>query len=109
TLPDYEAPLPQGGSIDLRVTATDSSGNSFQEEWTPALITRPPQPPGPPTSVAAIRSGNSTISLSWAPSPSDAGITGYRIERVPGHKTFTTSGTGTNFVDTNGLAPGSAY
>jgi subtilisin family serine protease len=109
TLPDYEAPLPQGGSIDLRVTATDSSGNSFQEEWTPALITRPLQPPGPPTSVAAIRSGNSTISLSWAPSQSDAGITGYRIERVPGNKTFTTWGTGTNFVDTNGLAPGSAY
>jgi subtilisin family serine protease len=109
TLPDYEAPVPQGGSIDLRVTATDSSGNSFQEQWIPALITKAPGPPGVPASVAATRSGNSTISVSWAPSPSDAGIAGYRIERVPGNKTFTISGTGTSFDDTNGLVPGSAY
>jgi subtilisin family serine protease len=109
TLPDYEAPLPQGGSIDLRVTAADSSGNTFQEQWTPALITRAPGPPGLPTLVTATRSGTGSIAVSWAASPSDVGIAGYRIERVPGNQTFMTSGTGTSFDDANGLTPGSAY
>jgi subtilisin family serine protease len=109
TQPDYEAPLQHGGSIDLRVTAADSSGNTFQEQWTPALITTTAAPPIAPSSVTATRSGTTAISISWAPSTSDAGIAGYRIERLPGNQTFTTSGTGTTFLDTSGLVAGSAY
>lgn len=111
---DYSASLQQGGSIDLRVIATDAAGNSFQEEWTPAVITTTPPDPTPPTaptSVLATRSGVASVSVSWAASSSQTGIAGYRIERLPGPQTFTTSGTGTTFVDTisNGLVTGGAY
>jgi hypothetical protein len=109
TQPDYEAALNQQGSIDLRVTAADPSGNTFQEVWTPAFITTAPGPPGAPASVTATRSDTAAISVSWAPSVSDTVIAGYRVVRVPGNVTFTTSGTGTTFDDKTGLVPGSAY
>jgi subtilisin family serine protease len=108
---DYSTSLQQGGSLDLRVIAADSAGNIFQEEWTPAIVTTAVPPPTVPTSVTATRAGAASVSVSWAASSSEAGITGYRIERLPGPQTFTTSGTGTTFVDTfsNGLVSGRAY
>jgi subtilisin family serine protease len=109
TAPDYEALLQLRGWIDLRVTATDSSGNTFQEQWTPAVIVTAPTPPGPPASLTATRSGSSSVSLSWTPAASNVGIARYRIERSPGGQTFTTTGNGTSFLDTSGLVPGSAY
>lgn len=106
---DYDAVLLQNGSIDLRLTATDAAGNTFQEEWTPAMITTVAPPPTSPASVTATRAGAATISVSWPAGSSPVGISGYRVERLPGNMTFTTSGTGTTFVDTNGLVSGNAY
>jgi hypothetical protein len=35
---EYAAQIAKSGPIDLRVTARDASGNTTQEEWTPAFI-----------------------------------------------------------------------
>ena len=106
---DYDAPVSAQGSIDLRLTATDFYGNTFQEEWTPALITTPAVPPNPPATLAATRAGTSTISVSWEAASSPLGIAGYRIERLPDNVIAQTAGTGTTFSDSNGLVPGNAY
>jgi hypothetical protein len=106
---DYDAVLTAQGSLDLRLTATDSSGNSFQEQWTPALITTTAPPPSPPTFITATRAAATAISISWAAGSSPVGISGYRIERLPDNATITSSGTGTTFLDSDGLVEGSAY
>jgi subtilisin family serine protease len=106
---DYDAFLTAQGSIDLRLTATDSSGNSFQEEWTPAMITTTAPPPSTPTFIAATRAAATAISISWAAGSSPLGISGYRIERLPDNATMTTTGTATTFVDSDGLVNGNAY
>lgn len=106
--PDYEAVLTMTGSVDLRVTATDSAGNAFQEEWTPAMIATPAGPPSTPASVQATRSGPTAVTVSWAAAASQVGIAAYRVEKLPGNQVFVTTGPGTSFVDTN-VASGSAY
>jgi subtilisin family serine protease len=105
---NFEAPLTQQGSIDLRVTTLDASGNKFQEEWTPAVITAVAAPPTTPAFATATRASASSIALSWGTSTSAMGLAGYRIERRPGNQTFLTSGSGTTFVDSS-LVPNSAY
>ena len=106
---DYQALLPGEGAIDLRLVATDPAGNTFREEWTPAVITTAAVPPSPPAFITATRAAVSAISLSWAAGSSPLGIAGYRIERIPGNTILTSSGTGTTMIDTNGLVPGNAY
>jgi subtilisin family serine protease len=106
---DYQALLAGEGATDLRLTATDPAGNTFREEWTPAVITTAAVPPSPPAFLTATRAATSAISLSWAAGSSPLGIAGYRIERMPGNTVITSSGTGTTLVDTNGLVPGNAY
>lgn len=104
----YEAALTMGGSIDLRLTATDPWGNSFREEWTPLVIMTMPPPPTTPASITATRTGPTTISLSWPPSTSSVGIANYRIERLPGYFTIDLSGSTTSWNDT-GLTNGNAH
>ena len=106
---DYEALIEQEGAIDLRLTAADSAGNTFQEEWTPALITTAPPPPGPPSFLSATRAAAAQIALSWAAASGVLEISRYRIERLPDNATFETSGPETAFDDTTGLVPGNAY
>ncbi len=106
---DYQALMPGEGAIDLRLTATDPAGNTFREEWTPAVITTAPVPPDPPAFITAARAAASAISLSWAAASSPLGIAGYRIERLPGNTIINTTGTGTTLVDSSGLVPGNAY
>jgi hypothetical protein len=106
---DYEALIEQEGAIDLRLTATDSVGNKFEEQWTPALITAAPPPPDPPSFLTATRAAAAKISLSWAAASGVLEISGYRIERLPDDATFDTSGPETTFDDTTGLVTGNAY
>jgi len=106
---DYDAALSQSGSIDLRVTATDSFGNKFEEVWTPAVITAAAAPPPTPAYVRATRAGTAAIGISWPPSESQSGISGYRIERLPDNKIVTTSGAGTTYTDTVQLVAGQSY
>jgi subtilisin family serine protease len=104
---ELRAPFQLEGSIDLRLTATDTAGNRFFEEWTPAVITTVTAP-APPTSVTATRSGASSINVTWNPSATSP-ITGYRVVRFPGNATSTLPSTATTFVDSTGLVSGTTY
>lgn len=106
---DYAAVIDHGGAIDLRLIATDTAGNRFQEEWTPALISAAAPPPEPPAFLTATRAAATRIALAWAPGNSPLGIAGYRIERFPDATTFTTDAGSTTFDDTTGLVAGNAY
>jgi subtilisin family serine protease len=106
---DYEGALPQQGSSDLRLIATDAAGNMFKEEWSPAIITTAAVPPTSPSLLTATRAAAASISLSWAAGTSLLGISGYRIERNPGNTIITTTGTGTTYTDNSGLVAGNAY
>ena len=104
----YTAPFQLEGTVDLRLTVTEGAGNSFREEWIPAVITSGSAPPTRPASITASRSGGA-ISISWSPSSSGAGIAHYRVQRLPGGQSFTTSVPVTTFLDNNGLVSGNAY
>ena len=106
---DYAATIDQNGAVDLRLTAMDATGNTFEEEWSPALITAAPPPPEPPAFITAARATGAKILISWAAGTSPIGVSGYRIERLPDEAAFTTSGPGTTFEDTTGLIDGNAY
>jgi hypothetical protein len=104
---EYSTPFELEGAIDLQLIATDTSGNTVQEEWAPAVITK--GTPMRPRHVIATRTGTNAISVSWSASWSAVGISHYRIERLPGGQVFTTTGPQTTFLDTSGLVAGSAY
>lgn len=70
----YTAPLTNDGSTDLRLTATDGAGNSFQQTWSPAVIaclppviTIQPQPPQDPnqTPMLSVGASGSGLSYQW--------------------------------------------
>jgi hypothetical protein len=105
----YDAAVHQQGAIDLRVTITDTAGNTTEETWRPAFITTAPPPPPAPASITATRSGATSIAISWPDSPSPIGIAGYRIERFPDNQIITTTGTDTTAVDSSGLLADHAY
>ena len=98
TASDYQGPLAGEGATDLRLIATDPAGNTFREEWTPAVITTAAVPHSPPAFLTATRAAAAAISLSGAAGSSPLGIAGYRIERIPGNTIITSSGTGTTYV-----------
>ena len=50
---EYVAQIAKSGPIDLRVTARDASGNTTQEEWTPAFIGNMAAEP-PPTAATLV-------------------------------------------------------
>ncbi|MGZ8830944.1 MAG: fibronectin type III domain-containing protein, partial [Thermoanaerobaculia bacterium] len=97
------------GSVDLRLSASDASGNTFQQEWLPAVITTGSPAPAAPSQVLATREGATSIRLNWASSSGPAGVREYRIERLPGPQSATVSADTTTFLDTEGLVAGGVY
>jgi subtilisin family serine protease len=106
---EHTVPFELEGRIDLRLTASDASGNSFQQEWTPAVITTGAAPPSRPASVQANREGPASIRVAWAPSSSPSGLREYRVERLPGGQVFVVPPASTTFLDASDLVAGATY
>ena len=92
---------------------TYTSGFTFVG-WEGGAVTSTPDttPPTAPSNLTATAASSSQVSLGWAASTDDVGVTGYRVERCQGSgcATFTEIGTvaGTSYSDT-GLSATTSY
>ena len=92
---------------------TYTSGFTFVG-WEGGAATSTPDttPPTAPSNLTATAASSSQVSLGWAASTDDVGVTGYRVERCQGAgcATFTQIGTvaGTSYTDT-GLSASTSY
>jgi chitodextrinase len=106
--------LANGTSYSFYVVAYSSSGTlsplSNTVTATPQASTTPPPSPGDTTAPSqpmslTAKPGDGTVSLSWAASSDNVGVTGYRVYR---NGTQVGSPSGTSYTDT-GLTNGTSY
>jgi YD repeat-containing protein len=79
--------LTLGTSYSYRVQATDQAGNlSSYSNTATASTPAPPDttPPTAPGTPSATASSSTQISLTWAASTDNVGVTGYQVERCTG-------------------------
>jgi chitodextrinase len=74
-------------------------------EILPATASSDTQPPTTPTAFSSSNLQSTSVSLSWAASTDDTGVTGYQLTR---NGTLLTTVAGLSFTD-NGLSPSTAY
>ena len=100
--------LTDGSTYYFSITAYDTSGNEscFSSQVSKLIpASSDVSAPTVPTGLTASAVSSSQISLSWAASTDNTGVTGYKIYR--GGVQIATSATN-NYVDT-GLSPSTAY
>jgi len=102
-----------GTTYRYRVRAADAAGNlsaysAIANATTPACNdTSPPTTPGTPTTSNVT---SSSVTLSWAASSDNFGVTGYDVFRATGTGSFSQVGTATSTSFTNsGLAANTTY
>jgi len=95
------------GQYSLTATARDAAGNATTATPVSVTVDAPPDstPPSIPGTFTAQVDSSSEISLNWAASTDNVGITGYDIFRNGGFMATTTT---TSYQDTN-LAPLTTY
>ncbi len=67
------------GTYTLRLTMTESSGQTVSSITTPLYIDHT-IPPSAPAQVTLVPQSTTTISLSWTPSTDNFGVAGYKID-----------------------------
>ncbi|MEO3868657.1 cellulose binding domain-containing protein [Nonomuraea sp. B12E4] len=72
----------------------------------PAPDTSPPTAPGTPAASAVT---SSSVSLSWAASTDNVGVTGYDVVRVQGSAESTAATSATTTASVTGLTPSTSY
>lgn len=85
--------LSNGTEYTLRLTARNRVGASEVQEVSAVPVAI--RPPGAPTGVRAVSTGNGEISVQWEP-PADSGtspLSGYVVELSPGGRSVPSSGT----------------
>src|SRR5207245_2686833 len=100
-------------SYSYQVKAVDAAGNVSTASATATASTpADTTPPSAPAKLTVTAASATQISLTWAASTDDVGVTGYQVERCPGAEcaTFTPVATppGTTYSDT-GLSPSTSY
>jgi chitodextrinase len=105
--------LSAGTAYSYQVRATDAAGNKSGYSPMASATTQSPdtQPPTAPATLSPTVVSGSEITLSWAASTDNVGVTGYLVERQdPGSSSFVQIGTvpGTAYDDT-GLIASSSY
>jgi len=98
--------LTAGTNYNYTVAAYDAAANTSAQTTAVSMSTLPdttaPSVPGTPTSPTQTMS---SITLNWAASTDDVGVTGYRVYR---NGTLITSVQATNYTDSS-LVPGTTY
>ena len=96
------------GTIAVRLTAADSSGN--QSTYTVEHILDV-TPPSAPAGVSAEAKTPTEISLTWEMPPEGEGVASFRLYRSTDGQQFSTraGSVGSNGYTDTGLAPGQAY
>lgn len=87
-----------------RVKVVSSCGEAVSQIATVTVQS----PPTVPSGVLVTAAGPGAMAVSWSPSSAGAGISGYRLRRLPDGYSFDVT-TGTSTTDTYGLVPGRAY
>jgi cellulose binding protein with CBM2 domain/fibronectin type III domain protein len=96
----------------LRVRAKDAAGNlstpSASVTFTTAAgsDTTPPNPPGTPTASGIT---SSSVTLSWAASTDNVGVTGYDVVRINGTTETVVASPSTNSATITGLTAATGY
>lgn len=90
---------------NLIIGLPDIGAYEYVGNATTITPTRDTNPPSTPSNLTAIANSSSTISLSWAASTDNVGVTGYRIYRNSSLIATTTS---TSYTDSN-LSPSTSY
>jgi hypothetical protein len=116
----WNSPAPFLGSVPVTIKASNVLG-SVNESFTINVVDgTPPSPPGTPVITAL---GKTSVSLSWAPSTDNVGVTGYTVTwiyttghsgRGGGYTTHyvtlaTTTGAGATTANISGLVQGKTY
>ena len=96
-----------GTGYTYQVAARDLAGNTTRASVNVNGGSTDTIPPSAPGSLTATAAGMTSISLSWAASTDNVGVTGYTISRG-GTTLATVPGTTTSYTD-SGLTPGTAY
>ena len=97
------------GTIAVRLTATDSSGNPSSVYTVEHILDF--TPPSAPSGVSAEAKGPTEVSLTWGMPPESEGVTSFRLYRSTDGQDFTrrASGIASNGYTDTGLTPGQAY
>jgi YD repeat-containing protein len=102
-------------SYSYRVRAADAAGNLSGYSSTATATTQTTTdttPPSAPTALSATALSGTQISIAWAPSTDNVGVTGYRVERCSGVSCTAfaqvATGTSTSFGDA-GLTASTSY
>ncbi|HWZ65731.1 MAG TPA: galactose oxidase-like domain-containing protein [Patescibacteria group bacterium] len=92
------------GTYYYKVQAQDTAGNiSSSSNETSVVVTADTTPPTAPANLTASATSSSSVSLSWAASTDNVGVTGYTVLRN-GVTVGTTAGTSTTYTDNTVVA-----